>query len=173
MNIIKKQGVGTWLCLAALVLALIGFILYGAAVGKGTQLIIASGSDPFYDMARPEDAEMVAKVVPFGIFSIVFLAAAIVLSQFKLDGVVGKVCQAVIGLIRIAAPAFILITMLYFVYGSFTGLGWTFFSNAELAIYPEAVAVGRQVIVGVVFFALAFIVATVSAYFEIPKKESK
>ena len=167
---LKKQGIGTWICLAALVFALIGVILYGSAVRAGAKLQIASGSEFFYDMARPEDSAMPPVVVPCAVIAILFLAAALILGQFQMEGAAGKVRDLCVGILRIAAPALLVIALFYFLYGSFTGIGWTFFSNAELAIYPEAVAVGKQVIAGLVFFALAMIGAAVAAYFEIPKK---
>ena len=170
---IKKQGIGTWICLLALVFALIGLILYGTAVRAGDQLQIASGSEFFYDMARPEDSAMPPVVVPCAVIAILFLAAALVLGQFRLEGTAGKVRDICVGLLRIAAPALLVIALFYFLYGSFTGIGWTFFSNAELAIYPEATAVGKQVVTGLVFFALAMIGAAMAAYFEIPKKTAE
>ena len=47
MNIIKKQGLGTWISLGAIVIAIIALIIYGAALGSGTGLTIASGSEVF------------------------------------------------------------------------------------------------------------------------------
>lgn len=170
---IKKQGIGTWICLAALVFALIGLILYGTAVRAGDKLQIASGSEYFYDMTRPEDTAMPPVVLPCSILAIVFLAAALILGQFRMDGNAGKVRDVAVGILRIAAPALLVIALFYFLYGSFTGIGWTFFSNAELAINPEAIAVGKQVVAGLIFFALAMIGAAVAAYFEIPKKTAK
>jgi len=167
----KKQGIGTWICVAALVFAIVAFVLYGMAVSAGTGLTIASGSDLFYDMTRPEDTAMAPAVVSCSIIAIICLVGAIVLSQLQFDGVVGKVVNVVVTVLRIAAPALLVIALLYFAYGSFTGLGWTFFSNEELEIYPAAKAVGTQVITGAVFYALAFITATVAAFFRIPKDE--
>ena len=35
MNIVKKQGIGTWISLGTLLLALIGLIIYGVAIQSG------------------------------------------------------------------------------------------------------------------------------------------
>lgn len=150
---------------------MIAIILYGAALASGTDLLIASGSQLFYEATRPEDAAMMSTVLTCGIIAIALFVVAIVLAQFKVEGVVGKVLECVVGACRIVAPALLIVTTLYFVYGSFTGLGWTFFSNEELVIFDEAVATGRTVITGIVFFLLAAIADIVGAYFEVSKKD--
>ncbi|MBR1812588.1 MAG: hypothetical protein IJ773_02070 [Lachnospiraceae bacterium] len=162
----KKKGIGNWLCLVACALAVAGLVLYTMAVNAGTGLQVASGSDLFYDMARPEDAEMAAKVLPFGIAAIALFAASFIFSQFTS----GKFGELLAGLCRIAAPAVVLITILYFAYGSFTGMGWTFFSNKELEIYPQATAVGQQVITAVVVYVLSMLVGIISAFCKLPKQ---
>lgn len=162
-----KKGLGNWLCLIALVLAAAGLVLYFLAVNAGDKLMIASGSDLFYDMTRPEDAEMAAKVLPFGGLAIALYAVSFILGQFR-----SKFAELLSGLCRIAAPAIVVVTVLYFVYGSFTGMGWTFFSNAELEIYPAAKAVGTQAIAGVVVFVLSFIFGLISAFCGAPKKNA-
>ncbi len=172
MSAQKKTGIGTWITLIAVVLAVIALILYAVALGAGNKLTIASGSDPFYDMARPEDAAMRSVVLPCGIAAILLLVIAVAAAMISPKGTAGKACDIIAGLLRIAAPALLLITALYFLYGSFTGIGWTFFSNAELAIYPEATAVGTNVIAGIVLLVIAAIVAAVAAYTEIQKKNA-
>ena len=168
----KIHGIGTWLCIMAIVLAIIGFVLYLTSVSAGNNLAIASGSESFYDMARPEDSVMQVAVTPCSIIAIICLVAGLILSLIKVEGAAAKVCGVCAGILRIAAPALLMIAGLYFLYGSFTGIGWTFFSNAELAIYPEATAVGTQVIAGIVLMVLAAIVAAIAAYAEIQKKNA-
>lgn len=172
MKLVNKQGLGSWITLAALLFALIAFILYNVAIGGGMDLIVASGSEPFYQAIRPEDSAMLSTVVPCGVFALISLALAVVLGQFRLNGTVGKVCEIVVGALRIAAPVLLMAALLYFAYGSFTGLGWTFFSNAELEIYAEATAVGTQVITGIVFFAISAVAGIVAAFFAITKKNA-
>ena len=113
---------------------------------------------------------MMTMVVTCGILALVFFAAAIVLGQFKFEGIVGKVVDVVTGALRIVAPALILAATLYFVYGSLTGLGWTFFSNEELEIYSQAISTGNMVITGLVIFAIASVAGIVSVFFSLVKK---
>ncbi len=47
LNLIKKQGIGTWITLGSILLTVIALIIYGAALGAGMNLEIASGSQPF------------------------------------------------------------------------------------------------------------------------------
>lgn len=172
MTLLKKQGPGTWISLVALLTAVIALILYGTAVSAGTGLQIASGSDLFYEAIRPEDSAMMSTVVTCGVLGLVSLVLAVVLGQFQLNGTMGKVCDIVVGVLRIVVPVFLIAALLYFAYGSFTGLGWTFFSNAELEIYAEATAVGTQVITGIVFFAISAVAGIVAAFFSITKKNA-
>lgn len=171
MNIIKKQGVGTWITLGTILVSVIALIIYGAALASGTDLLIASGSQLFFEKIRPEDSAMMTVVTTCGILALVFLVAAIVLGQFKFEGIVGKVCDFAVGALRIIAPALIFVALFYFLYGSFTGLGWTFFSNEELEINPEAITAGKQVITGLVFFGIAAVAGIVAAFFGMVKKE--
>lgn len=172
LNIVKKQGVGTWVSLVAILISVIGLIIYGAALAAGTNLTIASGSEVFYEATRPADSVMITNVAVCGSLALVFLVAALVLGQFKFEGTLGTVCDCLVGAFRIVAPALLIVAFLNFVYGSFTGLGWTFFSNEELAIYAEAIAVGKEVITGLVFLVIAALVAIVAPFFAITKKKA-
>lgn len=171
MDFIKKQGVGTWVSIGAVIVSIIALIIYGAALSAGTNLTIASGSEVFYEATRAADAVMLSTVVACSVVALVLLVAAIVLGQLKLEGIAAKLCDTIGGAFRIVAPALLIVALINFVYGSFTGLGWTFFSNEELEIYPEAIAVGKQVIVGLIFFGIAAVAAIVASFFAIVKKE--
>lgn len=171
MDFIKKQGAGVWISLVTVVLSVIALIIYSIALSAGTNLLIASGSEVFYDVAREADATMVSTVTVCGIVSLALLVVAVILSQFKPTGIAGKVCECVVGACRIVAPALLILVLLNYAYGSFTGLGWTFFSNEELSIYPEAIEVGQKVIAAAVLFAVAAVVAIIAAFFEMAKKE--
>lgn len=168
---VKKQGVAFWISLAAIVLTIVGFILYAVALNSGMDLDIANGSQPFYQKSRDEDAVMMVVVTTCGILALVALVASMVLSQFESkEGLVGKVCSIASDVLRSAAPILLMLTAIYFVYGSFTGLGWTFFSNSELKIYAQAISTGKTVIIGVVFFLVAAIASLVGTFFKEGKK---
>ena len=170
LNIVKKQGIGTWISIAAVLISVIGLIIYGAALAAGTNLTIASGSEVFYEATRPADSVMINMVTTCGVLALLFLVGALVLGQFKFEGIAGTVCDFLVGAMRIVAPALLIVAFLNFVYGSFTGLGWTFFSNEELAIYPEAIAVGKEVITGLIFLVISAVAAIVAPFFALTKK---
>ena len=171
---IKKQGVAFWLTLATVVLTIVGLILYGVALGSGMGLSIANGSQPFYQADRDEDSVMIATVLPCGIIALVALIGSVVLEQFSSkEGIAGKVMGICADVLRVVAPVLLLVVTINFVYGSFTGLGWTFFSNDELEIYAKAISTGKTVITGIVFFLVAAICSVVSSFFSLKKPEAK
>lgn len=163
----KKQGVGFYITLATIVLTIVGFILYGSALGSGMGLSIANGSQPFYEADRAEDSAMMVTVVLCGVLALVALVGSLILNQFESkEGVVGKICGIASDILRAVAPVLLMIAGVYFVYGSFTGLGWTFFSNEELVIAQQAISTGKTVITGVVFFLVASITGIVGSFFK-------
>lgn len=171
MNIVKKQGIGTWISLGTLLLALIGLIIYGVAIQSGAGVQTANGGELFYDVSLSDYGNMTSTVTACGIICLVLIVAAIAVSQFKFEGIVGTVCDVIVGAVRILVPVLLILVLLAFLNGSFTGLGWTFFSNEELEINPEAITAGKQVITGLVFFGIAAVAGIVAAFFGMVKKE--
>ena len=160
----KKQGFGMWLSLLAIIAAVVGYVIYGQAIVAGDGLLIASGSEAFYDTNAAYFAKMTATVAPMAIAGIATLVAAVVLGQFK-----NKVFTFITSIVRIATPVLFMVALLGFLEGSFTGLGWTFFSNEELEIYAEAIAVGNQVITALIAFAAAMVISLFASFFAIKK----
>ena len=95
MDFIKKQGIGTWITLATIVLSIIGLILYGVALNSGMGLTIANGSQPFYDAGRDEDSVMIATVTALGIIALVAFIASIGLKEASFNGTAAKVTNIV------------------------------------------------------------------------------
>lgn len=159
----KSISIASIISVVAVIAVVIGLILLGVVMAAGEGLEIASGSQPFYDFTRPEDSAMKSFTIAFGIVGAVLLVASVVLGQ--IEG--GKILKIVADVLKILAPAALLIAALYFVFGSFTGLGWTYFSNAELQIYPEAIALGGKVITGIVFSFVAAVLALVASFLKV------
>lgn len=157
MKIFKKQGAGTWISLVTIILSVVALFIYKAALKAGTGLMIASGSEMFYEVTRESDAAMIANVEMFTYIAIAALAFAVIFGHLKEN-------DMLVGAMRIVAPALLLGATLYFLYGSFTGLGWTFFSNEELEIYPEAIETGKQVIMALAVMAVAAIMSLLASF---------
>ena len=161
----KKQGFGMWLSLIAIIAAVVAFVMYKQVLVDGNMLIIASGSEFFYDPNAAYYATMVEAVAPLTVVGVALLALSILLGQI-LNGYFGILTS----LLRVVAPAVLMVAFLQFLYGSFTGLGWTYFSNEELEIYEKALEVGQNVIITLGCFAGAAVLSMIAAFFKISKK---
>jgi hypothetical protein len=168
MTFFKKQAFGFWLSLLSIIALVAGYVIYSNVIVAGDALFIASGSEFFYDSSLAMYQTMNSTVQIMAIAALACMVISVVLGQAMSKTV--KVLEIIVGLLRIAVPALLMILVLNFVYGSLTGLGWTFFSNAELQIYPEAVAVGKNVIVAIGLFAGALVLSLFGSFFNIVKK---
>ena len=168
MTFFKKQAFGFWLSLLSIIALVAGYVIYSDVIVAGDALFIASGSEFFYDSSLAMYKTMNSTVQTMAIAALACMVISVVLGQAMSKPV--KVLEVIVGLLRIAVPALLMILVLTFVYGSLTGLGWTFFSNAELQIYPEAVAVGKNVIVAIGLFAGALVLSLFGAFFNVTKQ---
>ncbi len=163
---VEKIGSNTtWLSILTLLLAAAALVLAALAINAGNKLEVASGSEYFYDLGRAEETAMLPMLIGFGAGSVV----AILLSMIA-DRSASKFLSIIAGILKIAIPAALMAALLYFTFGSLTGLGWTFFSNAELEIYAAATAVGQQVIISLALFFVAVIVSLITAFIPTSKK---
>lgn len=160
MNIMKKQGVGAYITLVAAVLAIVGLITYAMTVATGNEQQVANGGE--YFLIKDE----LGSVTAVGIIAVVCLVLSLVASQFP-----GKVCEIVAYVLRAAAPALLICTFVFFLNGTLTGLGWTFFSNEELVIYDAAIKAGQLTITTLVIWFVAALVGMVGAFFNVTKKD--
>lgn len=169
MNFLKKQSIGAYITLCALILSIVSIILYNSTLAAGNGVQTANGGQMYLDASK------FGEVTTYGVLAIVFLALGLVVSELKLflnKGIVGMVVEMVGTIFRILAPVFCLLFVVWFLSGSFTGLGWTFFSNEELEINPEAIAAGKLNIVALIFGLVTSLVAIVAAFFRILRKEA-
>lgn len=172
MTFLKKQAFGFWLSLLSIIAVVAGYVIYSQAIVAGDGLVIASGSQPFYESDTDIYMTMVSTVQSMFLLTLACIVASVVFSQGLRESVGGlyKVLEFVVGALRVVIPVLLMILVLNFLYGSFTGLGWTFFSNEELKIYPEAVAVGTNVITAIGLFAGALVLSLFGSFFNVTKK---
>ncbi len=159
MNFIKKQTIGNWLTLAALVFALISAIIYGVNVGSAG-----------YFKGRTSEPLVAATVI-----AILFAAAILVLSSLKFKGIVGKVLDIVIGAMKILVAVLLIFALLQFVATRVEGLGFIYFSNADViqeVQTPANLASASTAVTGFVFYGIAWLIAVVAAFFGFRKKNA-
>lgn len=164
----KKQGFGMWLSLLAILVSVFAFIVYSDVIIAGNGLLIASGSEPFYDSGIEAYGKMMDTVSLYTLVAVALLVVAMIIGQCQ-----WRIFNIIVSFIRVAVPAVFMIVLLGFLEGSFTGLGWTFFSNEELEIYAEAIAVGKEAIIALVAFAAAMVLSLFANFFAISKKVVK
>ena len=165
MNIIKKQGLGSFITIGTIIISIICLIIYGVTLSTGDNVQVANGGEMY--LFKDE----FGTVTTVGIISLFTLVVGLIIPNIKTNGTVNKVLNFVGDALRIIAPALIIYTFVYFLNGCLTGLGWTFFSNEELEINPVAIKAGHLTIVTLVFFLIAFVTSLVGAFFPILKKE--
>lgn len=164
-NILKRQALGAYITLGALVLAIVGLILFGATLAAGDGVQTANGGELYLIASDP----IFGTVTTLGIFSVLFYLVGCLAGQFRFAGIVGKVIDAVGYVFRVLAPVFLILTFVAFLNGTLTGLGWTFFSNEELEINPDAITAGYINITGLAFIIVSAVAGIVAAFFKVTK----
>lgn len=156
MAILKKQTFGSISALLALVLALVGTIVYFINIGS---------TGYFEDAAVPTAATLM-------LLSVVALAAVVVLAQLNLSAVADKILDIVSGALRIAAPAGLIGAAMLLIEARAQGLAYIYFSNEEVLAEVQTAAnlsSASGAIAAIALLAVAAIVAVVSAFFKVKK----
>ncbi len=149
----------TWLSALTLLLTVAALVVTALALQAGNELYVASASEFFYSFSRAEEATMIPMLIACGAGAIAAIGLSIAAERSS-----NKLASCFAGIFKIAVPALLMVSLLYLAFGSLTGLGWTFFSNAELVIFAEAKAVGYQVIAALALLFVAAILAIINAF---------
>ena len=157
MEFIKKQSLGVWASLVALILAIAGLVAYNSNISsegyfKGSSVASASND---------------------AIIAIVLLVVVIVAAQFSLTGIADKVVDVVASVLRILAPACLIGAAMLILGARVEGIGYVLFSNEEVLaeIQTEAnLASVNGAITCVVILAVAGVAAMIAAFFGLKKK---
>ena len=155
----KKFSVGAIIACCAAILSLVALIVYAINIGAAGYFQGAS----------------VPNLVLFSILAIVLLAAAIVIGQLKLEGVVGKVLKLVAGCCQIVAPILLALCLITLISARVEGLGFIYFSNADVALEvqtPENLSSATGSIAAMVCYGVAMLAAIISAFINVWKKEA-
>ena len=151
----KKLSVGMWIACAAALLAIAAFIIYSVNIG----------AEGYYNGAAVANFALMV----WG--AVLCLAAAIAL---HLAGK-GKIIEIVSGLLRIAAPALLAWALMSLIAGRVDGLGYIYFSNADVAKEVQTAAnmsSAAGAIASMVILGLSTLTAIVSAFISMRKKNA-
>ena len=151
----KKLSVGAWITCIAAVLAVAAFIAYSANIG----------SEGYYKDAAVSNFSL---AIWGGALA---LAAAIALSLIGK----GKIVELISGVLRIGAPALMAFGLMNLIAGRVDGLGYIYFSNADVAKEVQTAAnlgSAQTAIWSMALLGAAMLIAVIAAFFSLRKKEA-
>ena len=151
----KKLSVGAWITCAAAVLALLGFFAYTANIG----------GEGYYQGAAVNNYGLAV----WG--AVICLAASIALSLIKEN----KATEILSGILRIAAPALLAWALISLIGARVDGLGYIFFSNADVAKEvqtPANLGSAHTAIWNMGFLGAAMLFSVIAAFFSLRKKDA-
>ena len=151
----KKLSVGAWITCIAVVLAIVAFFVYSGNI---------SGEGYYKDAAVNNLPLMVWGAVAA-------LAAAVALRVAK----GGKVTEILSGVLRIGAPALLAWALMNLIAGRVDGLGYIYFSNADVAKEVQTaanMASAQSAIWSMGLLGAAVLIAVVAAFFSLRKKNA-
>ncbi len=151
----KKLSVGAWITCIAVVLAIVAFFVYSGNI---------SGEGYYKDAAVNNLTLMVWGAV-----------AALVVAVLISLGKGGKVVELITGVLRIGAPALLAWALMNLIAGRVDGLGYIYFSNADVAKEVQTaanMASAQSAIWSMGLLGAAVLIAVVAAFFSLRKKNA-
>jgi hypothetical protein len=151
----KILSVGAWITCIAVVLAIVAFFVYSGNI---------SGEGYYKDAAVNNLPLMVWGAVAA-------LAVAVALCVAK----GGKVTEILSGVLRIGAPALLAWALMNLIAGRVDGLGYIYFSNADVAKEVQTaanMASAQSAIWSMGLLGAAVLIAVVAAFFSLRKKNA-
>ena len=151
----KKLSVGAWITCIAVVLAIVAFFVYSGNI---------SGEGYYKDAAVNNLPLMVWGAVAA-------LVVAVLISLAK----GGKVVEIITGVLRIGAPALLAWALMNLIAGRVDGLGYIYFSNADVAKEVQTaanMASAQSAIWSMGLLGAAVLIAVVAAFFSLRKKNA-
>ena len=151
----KKLSVGAWITCIAVVLAIVAFFVYSGNI---------SGEGYYKDAAVNNLTLMVWGAVAA-------LVVAVLISLVK----GGKVVEIITGVLRIGAPALLAWALMNLIAGRVDGLGYIYFSNADVAKEVQTaanMASAQSAIWSMGLLGAAVLIAVVAAFFSLRKKNA-
>ena len=151
----KKLTAGSVIAIVAAVLSVISYIVYAVNLGSAGYF---------------QGAAVVQ--MPLTWAAVAVLVAAAALSLVKAEGAASKVLSLVGGLLQIAAPVLLAYCLISLVAGRVEGLGFIYFSNADVAKEVQTAAnmsSATMAIASMVCYGVSMLAAMVSAFVDTRK----
>lgn len=155
MNANKKLTAGSVIAIVAAVLTIASYIVYSVNL---------SGDGYFQGAAVSQ--------LPLTWAAVAALVVGVALAMVKVKGAAGKVVDLVIGLAQIAAPVILAYCLINLVGARVEGLGFIFFSNADVAKEVQTAAnmsSATMAIASMVCYAVSMVAAIVSSFVDLKK----
>lgn len=149
---LKKQTAGSICTLIALLLTVVGIVVYFVNIGSAGY---------FQKAAVPTAAN-------YAYLGAAALVVVFVLAQLNLKGAGDKAVEVVAGLLEIAAPAALMGSAMLLIQSRAQGIAFVYFSNEEVLAEVQTAAnlsSTAGAIAAIAFLAVAAIVAAVAAFF--------
>lgn len=151
----KKLTAGSVIAIVAAVLTVVSYIVYAVNLGSAGYFQGAAVAQ-----------------MPLTWAAVAALVAAAALSLVKAEGAVDKVLSLVGGLLQIAAPVLLAYCLISLVGGRVEGLGFIYFSNADVAKEVQTAAnmsSATMAIASMVCYGVSMLAAMVSAFVDTRK----
>lgn len=158
MNFIKKQAAGSWLTFIALIVAAVSLIVY--RVNIGSEGYFKNASVPYS--------------VNYCIAGIVALAVVLIMGQINVSGIAKWVGDICLGILRIAAPAVFIGSLMVLISSRIEGFAFIYMSNEEVlheVQTAENLASAHGTIANMILLAVAAVIGMVAAFFSLKKKD--
>ena len=149
----KKLSVGAWITIIAIVLAAVGFFVYSSNV---------SGEGYYKDASVSNLPLMVWGAVA---------CLAVAVALYLVKG--GKLVELITGVLRVGAPALLAWALMNLIAGRVDGLGYIYFSNADVAKEVQTaanMASAQSAIWSMGLIGAAMLFAVIAAFFSMRKK---
>ncbi len=159
MNFIKKQTISTWITLLVFILAIVSVAIYAA----GNSM---PGATQF-------NATVSGSFMAESVIEIIFLAAIIALSEFKLGGLIGDIIEWVVWALKVIVCILPFLAVVAFLTARVQGLANLYFGDENIVANlqtPENLAAASMAIVTAVMYAVTGVIAMVAAFFRPYKK---
>lgn len=158
MDFIKKQGLAFWISIVAVIISIIAFIIY----------LVNGAMDGYFKGSTS------GGVVTMSILAIMFIAGAMILSQFKFEGTLNTVMKIITGALLIAAAVFLIAALLMFVSDRIQGLSYIYGPVDESVKdgiqTTENMNSASTAVTGFIFYGIAWLFAVIAPFFALVRK---